>query len=80
MSTEIPAELTALAEQWRRSARRFMAEAERTRGRKDMVRLTAIASTLEWVAADLTWLLKCPRIAALLTSTGTEAAGGKSSE
>lgn len=53
MTPELAAELNELAERWRERARKFMAEAERVRTNADIVRLTAMASTLEWSARDL---------------------------
>lgn len=46
-------QLLALGNRWRNRARTFMAEAERSARPADIVRLTAIASTLEWAASDL---------------------------
>ncbi len=60
MSTEIEECLRALADQWRARARRFMEEAEHARWSADMVRLTAMASTLEWAAGDLSWMARMP--------------------
>lgn len=52
--------LRVLADQWRARARRFMEEAEHAHWSADMVRLTAMASTLEWAAGDLSWVAQMP--------------------
>ena len=53
MSASIQAELSALGERWRARARKFMAEAEQSTRSADIISLTAMASTLEWAAGDL---------------------------
>jgi len=40
-------------ERWRKRAKTFMGDAERTARPADIVRLTAMASTLEWAAGEL---------------------------
>lgn len=60
MNAEVDECLRALADEWRARARRFMEEAEHARGSADMVRLTAMASTLEWAAGDLSWMARIP--------------------
>ena len=54
MSPELHAELAELQERWRQRAVRFSREANMPNcQRADVMRLTAMASTLEWAAADL---------------------------
>jgi hypothetical protein len=53
MSVNLNTELSALMDKWRARAKRLMAEAERTARHAEIVRLTAMASTLEWAASDL---------------------------
>jgi hypothetical protein len=60
MTGSIQRELIALSDRWRARAKRFMSEAERARRGADMVRLTAMASTLEWAASDVRCLLNVP--------------------
>jgi hypothetical protein len=62
----IQRELIALSDRWRARAKTFMSEAERARRGADMVRLTAMASTLEWAASDLLCRLDVPRAGAVL--------------
>jgi hypothetical protein len=71
MSVEVEEGLRALADQWRARARHFMEEAEQTRSPADMVRLTAMASTLEWAASDLTARSLPLRKRALLHESGS---------
>jgi hypothetical protein len=54
MNPHVAAELMALASRWHERARNFMAEAERPRRPFDIVRLTALASTLDFCARELT--------------------------
>jgi hypothetical protein len=54
-------DLDELADQWRARAKKFMQEAERGRGPAETIRLTAMASTLEWAASDLAWVTRSPR-------------------
>jgi hypothetical protein len=63
VSSEVEDCLCTLVDQWRARARRFMEDAEQTRWPADMVRLTAMASTLEWAAGDLLWIVGSPRLA-----------------
>jgi hypothetical protein len=54
MSPELRAELIALQERWRKRASLFSLEAHSPVCRPaDIVRLTAMASTLEWAATDV---------------------------
>jgi len=53
MSGEVQADFDELTHKWRGRARQFMEEAKQTRRPADMVRLTAMASTLEWAASDV---------------------------
>ena len=62
MSAVVGTELSALAEQWRSRARKFMDEAERCRRPADLVWFTAMASTLEWAAGDLLWFASSPQM------------------
>jgi hypothetical protein len=62
----------ALTEQWRARARDLMAKAEQARRPAEIVRLTAMASTLEWAASDLSWFAKNPHMASLLVSVNEE--------
>jgi hypothetical protein len=66
MNGNVRTELSVLAEQWRGRARTFMDEAEQCRRGADMVRLTAMASTLEWAAGDLLWVASSPAMRELL--------------
>ena len=60
MNSSSQPEITALTEQWRARAKRLMAEAEVAQRSAEIVRLTAMASTLEWAASDLSWFVRCP--------------------
>jgi len=53
MNDDFKAELIALTAKWRTRAKRFMADAEHVTRYAEVVRLTAMASTLEWAASDL---------------------------
>jgi hypothetical protein len=54
ISPEFRAELLALQERWRQRAERFSAQAHSPGCRSsDIVRLTAMASTLEWAASEV---------------------------
>ena len=54
MSKTIQVELSELARRWREKAVRYMADAnEPARRSADIVRLTAMASTLEWAACEI---------------------------
>ena len=53
MSANINAQLLEVAERWRKRARTFSAEAAGPARTADIIRLTAMASTLEWAASDL---------------------------
>jgi hypothetical protein len=54
MTPELRAELVALHERWRKRAAQFSKEAHAPTCRQtDVIRLTAMASTLEWAATDL---------------------------
>jgi hypothetical protein len=44
-----------LVRRWRARARTFMDDAERSSRHDDIVRLTAMASTLEWASSEVTW-------------------------
>lgn len=57
MNDNMRDELVTLCVRWRARARTFMADAEQARRGADMVRLTAMASTLEWTAWDLSFYL-----------------------
>jgi hypothetical protein len=61
MNENVGTQLSALAEQWRGRARTFMHEAEQSRLPADMIRLTAMASALEWAAGDLLWVARSPQ-------------------
>ena len=60
MTGSIQHELITLSDRWRARAKRFMSEAEQARRGPDMIRLTAMASTLEWAASDVCCLLNVP--------------------
>jgi hypothetical protein len=60
MTGSIQSELIALSDRWRVRAKRFMSEAEQARRSPDTIRLTAMASTLEWAASDVCCLLNVP--------------------
>lgn len=47
------AEIVSLCERFRTRAKRFMRDADALAGARDLVRLSAAASTLEWAAGDL---------------------------
>jgi hypothetical protein len=66
MNGNVRSALGMLAEQWRGRARTFMDEAEQCRRGADMIRLAAMASTLEWAAGDLMWVASNPGMAELL--------------
>jgi hypothetical protein len=68
MSKSIHGELSALGERWRVRARTFMEEAERSRRSAEVVGLTAMASTLEWAAGDLSFYADSQRSAIPLRS------------
>ncbi len=53
MSEQTEDAFAALTERWRARARDLMAKAEQVRRPAEIVRLTAMASTLEWAASDL---------------------------
>jgi hypothetical protein len=53
MKDNLQIELLALGNRWRNRATTFMSEAERSARPADIIRLTAMASTLEWAANDL---------------------------
>ncbi|MEP7244768.1 MAG: hypothetical protein ABI885_13965 [Gammaproteobacteria bacterium] len=53
MRTVAQAELLALSERWRSRARSFMADAEAATNSRDVIRLAAMAVTLEVAARDL---------------------------
>jgi hypothetical protein len=72
MSADGQAHFDELARKWRGRARCFMEEAEQTRRPADMVRLTAMASTLEWAASDLSCLVQSPPVATLHAATHDE--------
>lgn len=76
MSTDAEDGLSMLAGQWRARARHFMDDAERTRRGADVVRLTAMASTLEWAASDLMWMARSPALAERVTTTRKESSEG----
>ena len=62
MSLKLRAELVALQERWRTRAARFSTEAHSPACRPtDIVRLTAMASTLEWAAGDLCVYVDLPQ-------------------
>lgn len=75
MNGNMRTELSALAEQWRGRARMFMHEAEQCRRPADMVRLTAMASTLEWAAGDLLWVASSPPALRLSTAHNESSSG-----
>lgn len=60
MNTNSQHQMTALTLQWRARAKRFMEEAEFAQRAAEIVRLTAMASTLEWAASDLSWFVQGP--------------------
>lgn len=62
MNGNVGTELSVLAEQWRGRARTLMHEAEQYRPPADMIRLTAMASTLEWAVDDLLWVASSPQM------------------
>jgi hypothetical protein len=59
-------EIVTLIDQWRVRAKNFMAEAEQARRSLEIVRLTALASTLDWAAMDLSCLVRSQETARLL--------------
>jgi hypothetical protein len=61
MNANLNAELMELMEKWRARARKFMGEADQTARHAEIVRLTAMASTLEWAAADLSIYVESER-------------------
>ena len=71
MNDSIHDELMALCGRWRARARRFMAEAEQARRGADMIRLTAMASTLDWAESDLSFHLDASRPAVPLLPAET---------
>ena len=72
MSGNVQDCLCYLADEWRARARRFIEEAEQARRPAELVRLTAMASTLEWAAGDLAWIARSPRMAELLRAAGKD--------
>ncbi len=67
-------ETTAITEQLRARARQLMAEAEGAHRSADIVRLTAMASTLEWAASDLSWSIQTTPAASLIGRNPAEPA------
>lgn len=76
MNENVGTELRVLAEQWRRRARTLMHEAEQCRLRANMIRLTAMASTLEWGAGDLLWIASRPQMLRLFATHDDSGFGG----
>lgn len=72
MNTNSQPHLTALTLQWRARAKRFMEEAELAQRSAEIVRLTAMASTLEWAASDLAWFVKGPPTSSLVDCNAAE--------
>ncbi|MEP7246307.1 MAG: hypothetical protein ABI885_21880 [Gammaproteobacteria bacterium] len=67
-------EITVLTDQWRARAKELMGNAHETLLPAEIVRLTAMASTLEWAASDLSWFAKCPQMVSVLVAADVEAA------
>lgn len=57
MSAPLHVELAAPCGRWHMRAAEFMAEASRTANSRDIVRLTAMASTLDFAARDLSCVI-----------------------
>ena len=75
MNSNSQPDVTALTDQWRAGAKELMAKAEGARRPAEIVRLTAMASTLEWAASDLSWFAKCPQMASVLMAANDDSAG-----
>ncbi len=72
MNSNSQPDVTALTDQWRSRAKELMAKAEGARRPAEIVRLTAMASTLEWAASALSWFAKCPQMASVLMAANDE--------